>query len=531
MTEQEIKKLERPPKDKDKIDKEIQALLRKIRKAIKDSETPLIFRGENKDYGLITSKLYRYFSDVHAQATRQKVGETIRWEPIKQALKAQLGGLLENLNYDDLMKNLKRNVYAQMSQRAKDLMVDKVQKEFILNDVQQYVNYEKEIDILTQLQHYGGSTNLIDFSHDFLVALFFACDGGGGENGRLILFNAKDPDIERPKKNQNNRVISQRSVFVQREDGYIEVDEVEKIVIIPEDLKEGILTYLHNNHGIRTDTMYGDLHGYIQNQEMHRKAYEQFFAGVMYEKVDTYQEAIHCFREAIRLKPNFFHAHHECGHIRSERGEYDLAIDDYSKAIELKRDYFPSYYGRGNAYMGIGDPDSSIADYNEAIALRPDNGDAYYNLGNAYIMKRDYDSAIANYNKAIELGSDNADAYTNRGNAYVEKDDYDHAVADFSKAIELDENHLLAYTNRGNAYKHGGDYIRALYDYEKAIELDRDFAVIYYNRAFCWEKLGNSENAKKNLEIALSLAEEQGEQDLVSQIQQAIDALSKPSNS
>ena len=51
-------------------------------------------------------------------------------------------------------------------------------------------NYTYETDtfeILTELQHYGGNTNLIDFTTDNHIALFFACNGFSDKPGRVIL--------------------------------------------------------------------------------------------------------------------------------------------------------------------------------------------------------------------------------------------------------------------------------------------------------------------------------------------------------
>ena len=48
--------------------------------------------------------------------------------------------------------------------------------------------------MLTQLQHRGGKTNLIDFTRNILIALFFACDGHFEEEGRIICLEApKEP--------------------------------------------------------------------------------------------------------------------------------------------------------------------------------------------------------------------------------------------------------------------------------------------------------------------------------------------------
>ena len=61
----------------------------------------------------------------------------------------------------------------------------------MLEVVKSYTRYTAEtedFEILTELQHYEGQTNLIDFTTDSLIALFFACDGSPKTRGRIILF-------------------------------------------------------------------------------------------------------------------------------------------------------------------------------------------------------------------------------------------------------------------------------------------------------------------------------------------------------
>ena len=70
-----------------------------------------------------------------------------------------------------------------------------------------------DIEILTELQHYGGKTNLIDFITDYFIAIFFACDGHPNEDGRVILLqrtNEIESIIIRPQ-NPRHRVIAQKA--------------------------------------------------------------------------------------------------------------------------------------------------------------------------------------------------------------------------------------------------------------------------------------------------------------------------------
>jgi hypothetical protein len=50
------------------------------------------------------------------------------------------------------------------------------------------VNQNKEklsnLELLLELQHYGAATGLVDFSRDFLIALWFAAHDNKGKNGK-----------------------------------------------------------------------------------------------------------------------------------------------------------------------------------------------------------------------------------------------------------------------------------------------------------------------------------------------------------
>ena len=105
-----------------------------------------------------------------------------------------------------------------------------------------YKEQSSNLEILTDIQHYRGKTNCIDFTHDPFVALFFACYGDNyGEDGELIFLDAgkltkikavdyprSSRQMERVSSDANiatvvepastdasrNRIESQHSVFV-----------------------------------------------------------------------------------------------------------------------------------------------------------------------------------------------------------------------------------------------------------------------------------------------------------------------------
>ena len=228
--------------------------------------------------------------------------------------------------------------------------------------------------IFTQLQHYDSQTNLIDFTTDFNIALFFACDGQPGENGRIIL-QKRDPRLIEQPSGVEHRVLAQKSVFVRPERGYIDLDESNyKVVDIPACLKKDILRYLRNTHGITTETIYNDIHGYIRNKGIHKSAYREFYIAFIYqgkaekmedtdEKHELWDKAIKHYSKAIDYNPNFHRAYANRSTLYSKKRENDRAVQDSSEALEINPDRAPGPYTDRDheaEWMAIQDPISAL---------------------------------------------------------------------------------------------------------------------------------------------------------------------------
>ncbi len=303
-----------------------------------------------------------------------------------------------------------------------------------------------EFEILTELQHYGGKTNLIDFTTDCFIALFFACDGNHSQDGRVILLErsaAIEDYIHEPSR-PVNRVIAQKSIFVRPPAGFIEPDSV---VVIPARLKASLLSYLRRCHGIYAETIYNDLHGYIRYAVIH-------------------QEAIDIFNGAQSLL---------------ETGDYQGAIDGFSRALTLNPQLVEVYNGRGVAYGNLGKLDLAIADFDYAIALDPDYAVAYGNRGTTYVLKGELDLAIQDFTQAIDLNPQDFLGYSNRGVSCLRKREYDRAVQDFTSAIDQSPNYAEAYCYRGEAWLHLGEWEKAKSDLTAAKAMGFDISASFRN--------------------------------------------------
>ena len=353
-----------PTQDLDSVLEIIGELARKAQGKI------YIFRGEHKPHARVSSSLYRRYEDI----------------------------------------------------KANSFDIEVVQKE-ILDRAKSYTRYTGETDeaeILSVLQHNGGETNLIDFTTDYLIALFFACDGEPDYPGRVIMLSESGAGYEITESSQPaHRVIAQKSVFIRPSSGYVEPDDVLTIESL---LKPPILDYLRNNHGISTETIYNDLHGFIRHQRIHQSAYVEFFKGV----------------------------------TSDNRGDNFQAIEDFSRAIALNSQFVNAYRGRASAYSSLGNYVAAIQDYQSALALNSENPHIYNGMGITRHKMGNYEAANQLYSKAIEFSPD-AIYYCNRGESWIHLGDWDKAREDFAAAKEKAPGFDIAKSFR-NDYKDVADF-------------------------------------------------------------------------
>lgn len=339
-------------------DSDMRAILEKIGEITAQTiDDDYIFRGESRCYGKVTSTLYRQYED-EIDARRMDI------EIVQAAM---------------------------------------------LQDAKQYTDETDDFEILTQLQHHGGKTNLVDFTTDIHIALFFACSSFPEEDGRVILQRTRTV-IREVARNPKNRVIAQKSVFVRPLKGFIE-PEPRKVISIPSRLKQPMLNYLRRHHGISTHTVYNDLHGFIAINNIHDQAYTAFYKG----------------NTALQ-----------------EKKDYDGAIQHYNESVRLWPDISEPYGNRGIAYGRKGDREQALKDYGKAIELDPTNAFPYANRGNLHLQMDNYDQAVEDCSVALELDSEFADAYYTRGIARLRLQEIDSAKIDLrnaeSRGVDLPED-------------------------------------------------------------------------------------------
>ena len=309
-------------------------------------------------------------------------------------------------------------------EQIQDIETQKV-KDYIRNQDKQ------DFEIASELQHYGGESNLIDFTTDYHIALYFACaklhgKDGHDEDGRIVLLQQNQETIAKYKIRRAqyppNRVQSQNSIFVQPPEGFIYPNDKDvKKVCIPKELKQWILIHLYRFQDISYQTLFNDMYGFLgqealrtskdawQGLEMERFFAERFPVENLTdeERQKRHEETVKGHITRIEYSPYEATYYEELARYYLEICEYDCSIETFSKAILLNPDYTGAYVRRGAAYARREDFDRAIRDFVKATQLAPQFPGTHGLLGLVYDRLGNRPLADEHFQQELELHPNN----------------------------------------------------------------------------------------------------------------------------
>ena len=386
---------------------------------------------------------------------------------------------------------------------------------------------DTDLERLMAYQHNGGKTNLLDFSREIAVALYFACFSDSDNEGQVIvkqenMFHRLETSSEVLPRDKTvllephqklKRAMDQKGVLIHAPDGSLPVAE-EETVVIKAEWKQEVLSYLENECDISYGMVFDDIHGDIELQRLENEKRvpdvrsKTSIEGFIRPKDD---------KEAIAMNFYMRLLYAQAGGIYDEllRNYAGLLIANFTEMLRHNPQDAGLYYNRAFVYQSKSKPDyeRAISDYTQAIERNPSLAEAHNNRGNAYRSKPkpDYEKAISDFDRALELNPNSYKAYNNRGVTHSENPNpnYDQALSDFAKALRLNPENAATYNNRGALYmmKPEPDYDKALPEYDIALRFMPDSAEVYNNRAIAHlkKKIPNYEQALLDCDKAIKL--------------------------
>lgn len=294
----------------------------------------------------------------------------------------------ENRKYKDPEKPISSGLYRLYCVKKKMLENDCliIEKETVHMARKYFSLQTSNIEILTELQHYGGKTALIDFTYNLHIAIFFACSGGTPrKTGYLYIYpangfiqkkeieyndNETGEDILVEPVSRGPRPIAQHSVFIHADKGYLDCNKYKCIIVkIDATIKKKLLECLSQHYNIKGETVFNDIFGFIKEQDIRLYEIENYMKGMVYSKNNNYSEAEKYFNKVIKLNPQDPFAYHGRGFAKMQQDNKLGAIYDYNKAIQVDPWFTLAYYSLGDIQQGSGKIQEAIQSFKKAKAL------------------------------------------------------------------------------------------------------------------------------------------------------------------
>lgn len=222
-----------------------------------------------------------------------------------------------------------------------------------------------ELEILAEIQHRGGASCLVDFSKNFLISLWFACNNDDTDIGYLFCYNVNndallDDNISYLNKdrwdypieellqytrktsqysdeekfrfwlwkpaNINGRIARQDSIFVFGLEKFFANNHYVDIIAIPPQWKKDIVNSLKTYFGITSETVFPDVDGYAV---AHSKT----------SKLDNVSNYLNVTSLSDTWKSQNFNTVLQRGMSCLLNGQYRLALDYFLKVYSGKESF------------------------------------------------------------------------------------------------------------------------------------------------------------------------------------------------
>lgn len=164
-----------------------------------------------------------------------------------------------------------------------------------------------------------------------------------------------------------------------------------------------------------------------------------------------------------------WHAIRAAAYYNSER--LNLAIAEYREAIRLRPDFYLAHLNLANALLKQNKFSEMILPARQAVQLNPGSVDAHFILGVALTKTVHIDEGIEYFIKAAKLAPDYFDAHLNLGVAWAEKGKFDKAVECFEHARDLQPNNPIVHMMLAKSLEAQGRTERAISELREFLRL------------------------------------------------------------
>uniref|UniRef100_A0A1L8DX40 Cell division cycle protein 27 homolog n=3 Tax=Nyssomyia neivai TaxID=330878 RepID=A0A1L8DX40_9DIPT len=193
------------------------------------------------------------------------------------------------------------------------------------------------------------------------------------------------------------------------------------------------------------------------------------------------------------------------GNCFSLHKEHEIAIKFFERAVQVDPEFVYSYTLLGHEFVITEEMEKAHSSFRTAILKNHRHYNAWFGIGTIYSKQERYALAEIHYQRALKINPRNSVVMVHIGVAQGYQRQNDRAMHTFNQAMKFDAKDPLCKFHRATMLFKMGQYEEALKELEQLKELVPKESVVYYLIGKIHKKLGNKDLALMHFSWATDL--------------------------
>ena len=197
-----------------------------------------------------------------------------------------------------------------------------------------------------------------------------------------------------------------------------------------------------------------------------------FLAGI---QVRYWHDSMTLFERALSVTSNNMLIQNQLGAVLNRQGKPAEAVFHFDEALRVKPDYFHALANMARVLRQQGKTGDAIGFYKRALEVRPDSVKAHMQLAMVLVKEEKGDEALQQFHEAMKLAPNDPDVRTNFGLMLARQGKFAEATAQLTEALRLEPNSADSQNNLGLVLLMAGQPEKSLPHFSAALRLKPSF--------------------------------------------------------
>jgi tetratricopeptide (TPR) repeat protein len=192
-------------------------------------------------------------------------------------------------------------------------------------------------------------------------------------------------------------------------------------------------------------------------------------------QVRYWRDSMTLFTRTLSVTSNNMLIQNQLGSVLNRRGKPAEAILHFDEALRIKPDYFHALANMARVLWQQGKTGEAIGFYARALKVRPDSVKAHMQLAMVLVKEEKGDEALQQFYQAMELAPNDPDVRTNLGLMLARQGKLSEATAQLTEALRLEPNSADSQNNLGLVLLMAGQPEKSIPHFSAALRLKPNF--------------------------------------------------------